>query len=158
MVALDDLDHEHFTSIALALAREAGERGDEPFGAVLVDRRGEAGELVMEEHNAVVTADDIARHPELTLARRAAREFDADARESLVLYTSTEPCAMCSGGVYIAGLGAVVYSVGAATAAALTGGDFVVPAADVFDRGERSVEVVGPVLEAAGKEVHRNYW
>lgn len=159
MDALEDLDHDRYMERALALAREAADRGDEPFGSLLVDAAADPPEVLMEERNAVNSADDIARHPELTLARSAASEFDADTRASLVMYTSTEPCAMCSGGIYIAGLGAVVYSVSAETAAEVTGGgDLVVPSADIFDRGTRSLPVVGPVLPDAGKRIHREYW
>lgn len=152
---LADLDHEAHMHRALELAREAADRGDEPFGSLLV--AASAGDVVMEERNAVTTANDIARHPELTLARRAAAERD-DAGD-LVMYTSTEPCAMCSGGIYIAGLRAVVYSVSAERAAELAGGGgLVVPAADVFDRGRDPVEVVGDVLQEEGEQIHREHW
>ena len=151
---IDALEHEGYMERAVALAREAGERGDEPFGSLLVYD----GEVIMEERNAVNTADDIRRHPELTLARRAASELDADVCNETVMYTSTEPCAMCSGGIAIASLGGVVYSVSAATAAALTGGGDVVPSAEILDRGEAGIPVRGPVLEAAGKRVHRECW
>ena len=151
---IDALDHERYMERALTLAREAGDRGDEPFGSLLVHD----GEVIMEEQNGVNTADDIRRHPELTLARRAASELDADTCRETVMYTSTEPCAMCSGGIYIASLGGVVYSVSAATAADLTGGGAVVPSAEILGRGDREVPVHGPVLETAGKDVHRECW
>ena len=151
---IDALDHEQYMERALTLAREAGDRGDEPFGSLLVHD----GEIIMEEQNAVNTADDIRRHPELTLAQRAASELGADARRETVMYTSTEPCAMCSGGIHIASLGGVVYSVSAATAADLTGGGAVVPSAEILGRGDQEIPVHGPVLEAAGKDVHRECW
>ncbi|MFB6117054.1 nucleoside deaminase [Halosegnis sp.] len=154
--SIDALNHEQYMERALTLAREAGDRGDEPFGSLLV--HAEDGEILMEERNAVNTADDIRRHPELTLAQRAAHEFDAATRHETVLYTSTEPCAMCTGGIYIAELGGVVYSVSAERAGELTGGDFVVPSATLFERGRRDVPVRGPVLGEAGEQVHRDCW
>ncbi|WP_210424069.1 nucleoside deaminase [Halorussus ruber] len=105
MPELDALDHEPHVRRAIDLAREAGDRGDGPYGSLLV----RDGDVVMEETNRENTDDDIALHPELTLARRAARELDADARAEAVMYTSTEPCPMCAGGIAIAGLGGVVY-------------------------------------------------
>lgn len=151
----DDFDHEAHMSRALELAREAGERGDEPFGAVLV----QDDEIVMEERNAVHTADDIARHPELTLARRAAREFTPNERAALAMYTSTEPCSMCAGGIYIAGLDAVAYSVSAETAAEAAGGaGEVVPACDILERESHRVRLAGPILPEEGEEIHREGW
>ena len=154
MSQFDDFGHESHMRRAFAEARAATERGDRPFGSVLV----RDDEVVMTESNRVVTAEDVRRHPELHLAYRACREMDSEARAETVMYTSTEPCAMCSGGIYIASLGGVVYSVSAATAADLTGGGAVVPSAEILGRGDREVPVHGPVLETAGKDVHRECW
>lgn len=151
---LETLDHDRYMERAIELAREAVDRGDEPFGSLLV----RDGEIVMEARNAVNTADDLREHPELTLAARAAREFTADACAETVMYTSTEPCAMCAGGIYHAGLGAVGFSVSAEGVAELAGGDFAVPSSDVFAYGSRDVEVFGPVLPEAGAAVHREHW
>lgn len=149
----DDFDHESHVERAIELAREAADRGDQPFGSVLVkDDR-----VVMEERNAVETRNDVARHPELTLARRAAA--DRDDVGDLVMYTSTEPCAMCAGGIYVAGLRAVVYSVPTERAGELAdGGGFSVPCSDVFAYGEDEVAVVGGVLQEAGEAVHHDFW
>ena len=151
---LDALDHDRFMGRALELAREAADRGDQPFGSVLVLD----DEVVMEAMNAVNTADDLREHPELTLAMRTQRELATGDRARAVMYTSTEPCAMCSGGIYHSGLGAVAYSVSAARVAELTGGGFAVPSADVFAYGERDVEVFGPILPEAGAAVHEEFW
>ena len=145
----DAFDHEAHMERALELARSAADRGDEPFGSVLV--RNDA--VVMEARNAVATAEDVRRHPELDLARRAAAELPPDERAATAMYTSTEPCPMCSGGIRIAGLGRVVYSAGADDVAEFTGGRPGTRAADVLD----DTEVVGPVLHEAGRAVHEAY-
>lgn len=148
------LDHDRYMVRAIELAREAAERGDQPFGSLLV----RDAEIVMEAQNAVNTAHDLREHPELSLAARAAREYTADACAETVMYTSTEPCAMCAGGISHAGLGAVGYSVSAERVVELADGDFAVPASAVFAYGDRDVEVFGPVLPEAGAAVHREYW
>lgn len=151
----EDFAHETHMSRAFDLAREAGERGDEPFGAVLVSD----DDVVMEERNAVTTADDIARHPELTLARRAAREFTANELATVAMYTSTEPCSMCAGGIYIVGLDAVAYGISAENATeAAGGGGVVVPASDILGRESHRVRLYGPVLPEEAEEIHREYW
>lgn len=153
MAELDALDHEPHVRRAIDLAREAGERGDGPYGSVLV----RDGQIVMEETNRENTDDDIALHPELTLARRAAHELDSDARAEAVMYTSTEPCPMCAGGIAIAGLGGVVYSVSAERLADEFGGPEGVPCGEIFERRGCKIPVVGEVLEAEGMELHREF-
>jgi len=147
---LDGFDHESHMREAFDLAREAAARGDRPFGSVLV--RDDA--VVMAESNRVVTESDVRRHPELHLAYRACRESDPAERAETVLYTSTEPCPMCAGGLVRAGLGRVVYSVGGDEIGAFTGNGPAVRAAEILDG---TTEVVGPVLNDEGRRIHRTF-
>jgi tRNA(Arg) A34 adenosine deaminase TadA len=62
-------DERHLLA-AIALARQAREKGNHPFGAVLVDAHGEA---VLEAENTVVTARDCTGHAESNLSQRALR-------------------------------------------------------------------------------------
>ena len=147
---LDGFDHERHMQRAIELAREAADRGDEPFGSVLV----RDDEIVAEASNRVVTEDDLRRHPELDLARWATRELDPDERARTVMYTSTEPCPMCSGGLRSAGLARVVYSVGGDEIHTFTGGEPTVRSGAILDG---ITEVTGPVLADAGRGVHEEY-
>src|SRR6056297_1057773 len=122
----DDFDHDAHMRTALDLAREAAGRGDEPFGSVLV--RDDA--VVMTDSNHVHTATDIRRHPELQLAHRACEAYTPDERAGMVMYTSTEPCPMCAGGMATAGFGRVVYSVGSDEIGEFTGAEPAVSAAE----------------------------
>ena len=72
------------------------------------------------------------------------------------MYTSTEPCPLCAGGVYHAGLGGVVYSVSAERSREF-GTDLVVPSSEVFAGGSREVPVVGGVLEEEGLALRRSF-
>jgi tRNA(Arg) A34 adenosine deaminase TadA len=153
MTETEDERHEQHIEQTHQLAREAGSRGDGPYGSILVVD----GDVVMKETNRERTDNDIALHPELTLARRAARELTAEKCERAVMYTSTEPCPMCAGGIAITGLRGVVYSVSnqqKATEFDLSPG---VPCDEVFDRLGVDIDVVGGVLEAEGLDVHRIY-
>jgi tRNA(Arg) A34 adenosine deaminase TadA len=147
---LDDFDHERHMRRALELAREAVERGDNPFGSVLV----RDDEVVAAASNRVATAEDMRRHPELDLAREAFHEYTPDERAETVMYTSTEPCPMCAGGLRSAGLARVVYSVGGDEIHEFTGGDPSVRAATILDG---ITEVTGPVLNDAGRAVHERF-
>ncbi|SDJ57582.1 tRNA(Arg) A34 adenosine deaminase TadA [Halovenus aranensis] len=135
---------------AIDLAREAADRGDHPFGSVLVCN----DTVVMAESNRIKTGDDIRRHPELHLAYRACRELDATERAETVMYTSTEPCPMCAGGMRSAGFERVIYSVSAPEIGEFTGSKPPVRAATVLDG---VTDVVGPVCNDAGREVHEAF-
>src|SRR4051812_39025558 len=92
---------------AIELAAAARAAGDMPFGSLLV---GPAGEGLAEERNTVVTERDIAAHPELMLARWAARNLEADVARRTTMYTSCQPCPMCTGAIARSGLGGVVFA------------------------------------------------
>jgi len=146
----DAFDHDRHMERAIELAEAAVDRGDNPFGSVLV----RDDEIVAEAGNRVHTADDIRRHPELDLAERAAREFTPAECAETVMYTSTEPCPMCSGGLRSAGLGRIVYSVGADEIHEFTGGAPSVRAAEILDG---ITEVTGPVMNDAGRALHEEF-
>lgn len=147
---LDAFDHESHMAEAIDCAREAAARGDEPYGSVLV----RDDEVVMRASNRINTENDIREHPELTLAKRAAAARD-DA-DKLVMYTSTEPCPMCSGGIDIAGLRAVVYSVSGERAAEIQGSSPHLPSTEVFEAGRSGVDVIPDVLQEDGEKLHEN--
>lgn len=146
----DDFDHDSHMRRTFELAREAAARGDEPFGSVLVHD----DTVIMTESNRVRTETDIRRHPELHLAYRACRELDADERATMVMYTSTEPCPMCAGGMATAGFGRVVYSVGSDEIASFTGNEPTVRSAEILDGVS---DVFGPVLNKEGRQIHQEY-
>lgn len=149
MSDFDTFDHESHMAEAIELAREAADRGDRPFGSVLVND----DEILMRESNRVITENDVRRHPELHLAYRAQRELDAMTRAGSVMYTSTEPCPMCSGGMRYAGFGRVVYSVSAEEIVEFTGGEPAIRAEEILD-----CEVVGPVSNEEGRTLHESFW
>jgi tRNA(Arg) A34 adenosine deaminase TadA len=146
----DDFDHDSHMRKAFELAREAADRGDRPFGSVLV----RDDTVVMADSNRVLTENDIRRHPELHLAHRACREFDPDTRAETVMYTSTEPCPMCAGGMATAGFGRVVYSVGSDEIAEFTGSKTSVRSAEILAGVS---DVVGPVLNDEGRQIHEEF-
>ncbi|MGI5240825.1 PhzF family phenazine biosynthesis isomerase [Dactylosporangium sp. CA-139066] len=109
-------DEEGFLRRAIGLAARSRAAGDAPFGSLLV---GPGGEVLAEEHNTVRSDDDITAHPELKLARWAARNLDAAAAAGTTMYTSCQPCGMCAGAIDRSGLGRVVYALSGAQLEAL---------------------------------------
>jgi tRNA(Arg) A34 adenosine deaminase TadA len=92
---------------AIAIAAHAITLGDAPYGSLLA---GADGAILIEAHNTVRRDNDISAHPELKLARWAARELDRDTAARATLYTSCQPCQMCAGAIVRSGLGRVVYA------------------------------------------------
>ena len=92
---------------AIAIAASAITQGDAPYGSLLADP---GGAILVEAHNTVRRDNDISAHPELKLARWAARELTPEAAARTTMYTSCQPCQMCTGGIVRSGLGRVVYA------------------------------------------------
>jgi len=140
------------------VARRALAMGRHPFGAVLI---APDGDTVLAEQGNV----DTVNHAEATLARHAAANWPADYLWQCTLVTTFEPCAMCAGTSYWANIGRVVYGAEESALLALTGDHpenptLSLPCRDVFARGQKAVEVIGPVPALADEMVatHRGFW
>ncbi|WAJ31541.1 nucleoside deaminase [Antarcticirhabdus aurantiaca] len=145
---------------AIGLARQARARGDHPFGAVLL---GPEGELLLEAMNSCGTEGDRTGHAERNLMSEATKRFDADFMKRRTMVTSAEPCAMCAGAAYWAGLGRVVYGLSEQALKDLIGPHpenltMDLPCRDVFAAGQRDIEVRGPLLESEAAGVHEGFW
>ena len=103
---MTEADENHLRR-AIELAAEAVAAGQLPFGSLLV---GPAGDVLAEDYNTAVADRDITAHPELKLARWAARRLDADVARQTTMYTSCQPCPMCRGAIARSGLGRVVFA------------------------------------------------
>ncbi|MCB8942607.1 MAG: nucleoside deaminase [Ardenticatenaceae bacterium] len=146
--------HEIFIKQAYQLAREAVAHGNHPFGALLV----KDGAVILTAENSIYTDHDVTRHAELNLVSAAAQRFEAETLAQCTLYTSTEPCAMCTGAIYWAGIAMVVFGCSAAALGEIAGGSLAMPCAEILARGKRPTAVIGPILEAEGVQIHQQYW
>jgi tRNA(Arg) A34 adenosine deaminase TadA len=149
---------EQFLLRAIAIAHRARENGN-PFGALVVA----PGGRVVEAENTVVTESDPTGHAETNLVRLAAGALSPEERHASTLYTSTEPCAMCSGAIYWAGIGRVVYALSEQALAAMVpsqGGEptMDLPCREVFAAGGSTVHVAGPALLEEAAAVHEGFW
>ena len=148
-----DID-ERFAKQAIELAREARLAGNHPFGALLVLD----GKVVLTAGNTVGTDRDPTAHAETNLVAAAIRHLAPDQIRRSVLYTSCEPCAMCVGKMYWAGIRSVVYALPAEELALLAGRDFLIPCRELFDRATESVQIGGPLLLNEARDVHLGFW
>lgn len=155
-----DADDLRVLRLAIDVAARARSAGNHPFGAVLTSA---SGEVLLEGENTVTTDRDVTGHAELNLVRAASRRYTEDELEDTTLYSSTEPCAMCSGGIYWSGIGRVVYALAEARLGEITGADPENPtmhlsARTVLNAGQRSIEVEGPADLPEAMAVHRGFW
>ena len=145
----------------IALAGEARQAGQHPFAAMVVD---EKGEVLMEAQNhARPPGGDPTQHAELLASSRAAKIFPPERLAKSTLYTSAEPCSMCAGAIYWASIGRVVYALSERKLFLLTGANeenptFSLPCREVFARGQRRIEIVGPLLEEEAAKPHEGFW
>lgn len=142
------------------LASQAAADGVHPFAALLVDSR---GEVLMEQLNAYLPDKDMTGHAERVLMTRASKTYTPEFLAKCTLYTSAEPCAMCAGAAYWAGVGRVVYGASEKRLKEMTGNHpenptLDLPCRQVFAAGQREVEVVGPLLEEESIQVHEEFW
>jgi tRNA(Arg) A34 adenosine deaminase TadA len=120
---MNETDETHLRR-AIALAQRARDAGEQPFGSLLV---GPDGAVLGEDHNTVLSDRDVTAHPELKLARWAARELDAETARGTTLYTSCQPCGMCANVIARAGLGRVVFALSSEQLSALKPSGAVAP-------------------------------
>ena len=150
---LGDID-ECFAKEAIDLARQARAMGNHPFGALLVLD----GKVVLTALNTVGTDQDPTAHAESNLVAEAIRHLAPDQIRRSVLYTSCEPCAMCVGKMYWAGIRSLVYALPAEELALLAGRDFLIPCRELFARAVEPVLIVGPLPLTEAREVHLGFW
>lgn len=145
-----------FLQRCVDLARTALEKGDEPFGSVLVSAD---GEVLFEDHNHVAGGDH-TQHPEFNLARWAASHMTSEERSKATVYTSGEQCPMCAAAHGWVGLGRIVYASSSAQLVEWLA-ELGVPPSRVrnlpIQEVIRDTQVDGPVPELAEqvRELHR---
>jgi len=145
----------------IQIAKESRASGNHPFGATLV---GPDGTLLLSSGNTFKDDKGVG-HAEANVARAASQKYAPEFLAQCTLYTSVEPCCMCAGACYWAGIGTVVYGMTEKRLAVLTGDNpenltLDMPCERVFDAGQRRVETRGPFAELEDEvaEGHKNFW
>lgn len=145
----------------LVIAAKSREQGNHPFGALLA---GPDGKILLRCGNTH-SIDGGPGHAEANVAREAARNFSVEFLSECTLYTAMEPCCMCSGATYWAGIGRVVFGLSEERLAELTGDNpknltLDMDCRTVFAAGRRQIEVSGPFAELEDDivSVHEGFW
>lgn len=154
--------HEYYLRRCIEISQNARNNGNTPFGAILVD---EYGKILLEQENIEITGKICTGHAETTLAERASHLYSKEFLWRCTLYTTAEPCAMCTGAIYWANIGRVVFAMTERRLLELTGNNeqnptFDLPCRKIFAAGQKKIEVIGPVsvLEEEAAAIHKGYW
>ena len=150
----------HFLRLSFKVARRSLSHGNHPFGCLVVDAD---GNVLIETENGYMPGRDSTAHAERLAATQACRTLSREMLATSTLYSSAEPCAMCAGAIYWAGIGRVVYGLGEHRLRGVTGNHpenptLDLPCREVFASGQRPTEVVGPLLEDEAQALHDGVW
>ncbi len=140
------------------VAKRAQAIGHHPFGALLVAPDNET--VLCSQGNV-----DTVNHAEAVLIRAAVTNFSPDFLWHCTLYTTVEPCAMCAATQYWGNVGRLVYGLAEAALCAITGNHpenptLDLPCREVFARGQKAIQVWGPIAEVEAEivAVHQQFW
>lgn len=147
-------EHEVFIRRAIYLSEQAVKHGNRPFGALLV----KDGQIILEVENSDQTDHDVTRHAELKLVSQACQLFDAGALAASTLYTSTEPCPMCTGAIFWSEIPRIVYGCSAQGLRSVLDDIVGITSGEILARAKRRVELIGPILEEEALRVHQAFW
>ena len=154
--------HVFYLKRCIEISKEARKNGNTPFGALLIDKD---GNILMEQENIELTEHICTGHAETTLASRASQAYSKEFLWDCTLYTTAEPCSMCSGAIYWANIGAVVFGMTEKRLLELTGDNeqnptFDMPCREIFSKGQKEIKVIGPIeeVEKEAAAVHEGFW
>ncbi len=155
---ISQYDDEAWLKRTITLSARSRAQGNHPFASVVVSA---GGGVLAEASNA--HRIDCTCHAEMNAVRLVSAQYSSAELHGATLYSSAEPCAMCAGGIYWSGISRVVYALSETRLLALTGSHaenptLSLPCREVFKRGQRQIEVVGPLLEDEAAAVHQGFW
>lgn len=156
---LDDRDGRYLRQ-AIAWSQVARDRGNRPFGAVVV---GADGTVLTEAWCNTTETGDCTGHAETTAVRQLGNRFTRAELAQATLYSSAEPCVMCAGAIFWSAIGRVVYGIDAVRLRVFRGErtdqrDAELSCRDVFAASSHPIECIGPALIDEASEVHRGFW
>lgn len=145
---------------AIALSRTGRERGNRPFGAVVVAAD---GRVLARTWCDTGESGDCTGHAEVNAVRQVTPLHRREALAGATLYSSAEPCVMCAGAIFWSAIGRVVFGIDAASLRVLRGEraeqrDAQLSCRDVFAASPHAIDCIGPVLADEAREVHEGFW
>lgn len=145
---------EIFMKEAIKLSKLAVEHGNEPFGAVLV----KGGKIVFTNENQIYTKHDPTFHGEAGLIREFCAQTGITDLSEYTMYSSCEPCFMCSGAMVWVKLGRLVYGATNIELEEILGNKGCNCSKMVFENSFWQPEVTEGVLREESFEILKKYF
>ncbi len=101
-------NHQYWMNKAIILAKEAGDRGDIPVGAIIVDNN---NNLIAEASNQKELSQSAIAHAEILAIEKAHQKLGKWRLDNCRLYVTLEPCPMCIGAILQARIKTLIYGV-----------------------------------------------
>jgi tRNA(adenine34) deaminase len=149
-----------YLRLAIAHSHAARERGNRPFGAVIVTH---TGETLVEFHNQGVQTKDCTAHAETGAIRLACQHHSRDVLRNSTLYASGEPCVMCCGAIFLSGIRRVVYALDSYRLRKMRGlredyRDLEWSIHEIYQASPHPMECIGPALLEEATPAHLGFW
>jgi len=149
---------ETFIRLAIKMANQAKQNGNLPFGCVLVNKD---NEVILKAENTINSDSDCLAHAEINLIREASKKYSYSFLNECTIYTSDEPCPMCTSAIYWSGIGKLVYGLSKKEYYKIVGREnpnwvFEMPTRELLQKGGRKLVVIGPLLEEEASIIHKN--
>ena len=150
----------HFMRQANRWAQTARERGNRPFGAVVVAT---SGDVLIEAYCNTTETGDCTGHAETNAVRQLSPKVSREVLAGSTLYSSAEPCVMCAGAIFWSGIGRVIFGIDAVRLRVFRGEvaeqkDAELSCRDVFNASPRAIECIGPVMLDECSRPHIGFW
>jgi len=148
---------EDFIRLAIEMATLAKQKGNLPFGCVLVNKD---NEVIIKAENTINSDRDCLAHAEINLIREASKKYSYSFLNECSIYTSDEPCPMCTSAIYWSGIGKLVYGLSKKEYYRIVGREnpnwvFEMPTRELLQKGGRKLVVIGPLLEEEASIIHK---
>lgn len=145
---------------AIGWSQVARERGNRPFGAVIV---AEDGQVLAEAWCNTGESGDCTGHAETNAVRMVSPQVDRATLSRSTLYSSAEPCVMCAGAIFWSAIGRVVFGIDAVRLRRFRGErldqrDAELSCRDVFRASPHPIECIGPALIGEASAPHQGFW
>lgn len=153
-------DDARYLRRAIELAARTGQRGNRPFGAVVVSA---SGQLLGEAANDTAESRDCTGHAEVNALRIATPAHPRETLAGATMYASGEPCVMCAGAIFWSGIRRVVFGLDAVRLRSYRqmhagAADLRLSCREVFAASPEAFEVLGPALVEEATAPHDAFW
>ncbi len=151
---MSETRHQKYIQHCYELGQQQMEKGNVPFVSIIVLE----DEIVAEGINTIASDNNLLGHSELNVVLKARNMLDAEQLKRAVLYSIAEPCAMCSGAIFNAGIRNVVYGLSTPPLLKYYPDGLTTPCREILDNAGDYVEVVGPMMEQPILALFEQHW